>query len=135
MDVAPIIDELKKQLPDLIGAYQFGSSVAGANRLETADSDIDLAILCRQALASSRLFELKQILESVAGRDVDLIDLRRADSVITAQILGSGTVICRVDAYALSSFEVTAMAKYCNLNEERRDVLDAIKKRGFIHAR
>ena len=92
-------------------------------------------MLASHPIAAQSLFDLKRILEPIAGRDVDLIDLWSADDVITHQILESGVCIYQSDSKALALFEVTAMAKYCNLNEERKGILLDIKKRGRIHAR
>ncbi|MBX3334540.1 MAG: nucleotidyltransferase domain-containing protein [Nitrospira sp.] len=121
---------IKKTVPSLIALYRFGSAQRGAVR---PDSDIDLAILTQEALPELRRFELAQDLAIQLHRDVDLIDLRSASTVMRMQILSTGTCLAGQDEQARREFEMYAYSDYARLNEERREILKGIRKRGLVY--
>ncbi|MCK6493764.1 MAG: nucleotidyltransferase domain-containing protein [Nitrospira sp.] len=117
MNSATIVRFLREHIPDLVAIYQFGSQVRGD---ATPDSDIDLAILAKRTLPSERLFELGQELAARLGRDVDLLDLKRASTVMRAQVLATGRILDSREGSARAEFEMYAYSDYARLNEERR---------------
>lgn len=121
---------IKKTVPSLIALYRFGSAERGAVR---PDSDIDLAILTQEALPELRRFELAQDLAIQLHRDVDLVDLRSASTVMRMQILSTGTCLASQDEQARREFEMYAYSDYARLNEERREILKGITKRGLVY--
>ena len=129
------IEFMKARLPDLLAIYHFGSTSHKQAAHENEESDVDLAVLCSHPLPQEMRTSLSVDLATALGRDVDLLDLRGCDSVITAQVLEAGPPIFVSDAYEVGLFETTAMSKYCTLNEERRGILEDIQKRGRVHAR
>jgi len=114
----------------LTALYRFGSAERGTPR---PDSDIDLAILLDKPLPELRRFELAQELAIQLHRDVDLVDLRSASTVMRMQILSTGTCLASEDDGARREFEMYAYSDYARLNEERREILDSIKKRGQVY--
>ncbi len=121
---------IKKTVPSLIALYRFGSAERGAVR---PDSDIDLAILTQEALPELRRFELAQDLAIQLHRDVDLVDLRSASTVMRMQILSTGTCLASQDEQARREFEMYAYSDYARLNEERRDILKRISESGLVY--
>ena len=121
---------VKKTVPSLIALYRFGSAERGAVR---PDSDIDLAILTQDALPELQRFELAQDLAIQLHRDIDLVDLRSASTVMRMQILSTGTCLTSQDERARREFEMYVYSDYARLNEERREILRGISKSGLVY--
>jgi hypothetical protein len=66
-------------------------------------------------------------------RDIDLVDLRAASTVMRMQVLSTGTCLATFDDPARRTFEMYAYADYARLNEERRDILKSITARGLVY--
>lgn len=90
MNSATIVQFLREHIPDLVAIYRFDSEVRGD---ATRSCDIDLALLAQQALPGERLFEFAQELAARLGRDVDLLDLKRASTVMRAQVIATGRIL------------------------------------------
>ncbi|MBK9307542.1 MAG: nucleotidyltransferase domain-containing protein [Nitrospira sp.] len=121
---------IKKTVPRLIALYRFGSAERGAVR---PDSDIALAILTHEALPELSRFELAQDLAIQLHRDIDLVDLRLASTVMRMQILSTGTCLASQDEQARREFEMYAYSDYARLNEERGEILKGITNRGRVY--
>jgi predicted nucleotidyltransferase len=113
----------EKFAPELI--YLFGSAVRGELRL---DSDLDFAFLSEQFTDNYQVFIMAQQLADIVKRDVDLIDLHKASTVLKAQIVSTGKNIYASDANRRINFEIVALKEYALLNEERQLVLDNFVK-------
>lgn len=130
MTSTTITQFLTERIPELIAIYQFGSQARGnAGR----SSDIDLAILARDPISAEKLFEAAQDLAIQLHRDVDLLDLRAASTVMRAQVISTGQCLESKDEPARAEFEMYSYSDYARLNEERRDILRDIKERGLIY--
>lgn len=121
---------LFEALPDLLAVYVFGSA---STVYERAGSDLDLAILSARPLESVFVWELGERIAACIGRDVDLVDLRRASTVMIAQIVSSGRRLSCADEAHCAAFEAHAFSDYARLNEERRDIVADIRARGLVH--
>ncbi len=77
---------------DLRFALVFGSLVAGR---ETAQSDVDVAVMAEHPLDASRRRELMELLASATGRPVDLVDLSTAGVPISLSALQGKLILCR----------------------------------------
>ncbi len=108
----------------------FGS--AAEERLRD-DSDIDLAFLSEKSLSEYEVFIIAQELANELGRDVDLIDLRKASTVFKANILGTGKIIYSSDENRKHEFQINTFKDYALLNEERKEILDRTMERGSIY--
>ncbi|MBI4402375.1 MAG: nucleotidyltransferase domain-containing protein [Nitrospirae bacterium] len=131
MDMEGLIREVKKAVPSLIALYRFGSQAKGEARPE---SDVDLAILAADALPSSTLFALQQELAASLKRDVDLVDIRAASTVLRMQVLSTGECLYSADDLVREQFETVVYSAYARLNEERRAILEDIRARGRVYA-
>jgi predicted nucleotidyltransferase len=130
MNDAGLVEYIKKSVPSLIALYRFGSQTKGTAR---PASDVDLAILSRVALSELRRFELAQDLAIQLHRDVDLVELRSASTVMRMQILSTGTCLTSVDEQARREFEMYTYSGYARLNEERQDILKRISASGLVY--
>lgn len=127
----PVIQRITCAFPGLIALYCFGSQIQGTAH---ATSDVDLAILPNDPLAPERMFELKHDLAIFLHREVDLIDLRVASTVLRMQVLSNGECLFSGNDRIREEFETVVFASYARLNEERCGILDDIRARGTIYA-
>lgn len=117
-------------LPDCRAIYRFGSWGSAAER---QDSDLDIAILPAERLQSVKRWELAQALAADLRRDVDLIDLLSASTVLRMQVVAHGERLYQIDTSEMEQFEDTIFSGYARLNEERRDIVADVVQRGSIH--
>ena len=123
---------LLREIPDLLVAYRFGSTVTGATH---AGSDVDLAVLAPRPLEGERRFEIAGKLEAELRRGVDLVDLRAAPTVLRMQVMTTGTVIVVQDERARTEFENLTFSQYVRLNEERRAIVEQVLRERSVHGR
>jgi uncharacterized protein len=110
----------------VVAIYLFGSAVSGEIM---PDSDVDLGILLTEKMDSGALWNIAQEIASVLNRDVDLIDLLSASTVMQYEILTSGTRLYCGNADCCNSFDNQVMTAYLDLTEQRRDILTDIQER------
>jgi uncharacterized protein len=122
---------LNKKIEGLIAVYLFGSQL---NNLSNQESDVDLAILASHKLIHLDRHSREQECAQLLGKNVDLIDLLNTDTVLAYQIVLEGKVIFLKKKLECDLFENRIMSQYCNLNEERKEILQDIKKRGRVYA-
>lgn len=130
MDDNAQIEYIRQSVPGLIALYRFGSQAKGTAH---PNSDVDLAVLARNPLPNMRRFELAQELATQLHRDVDLVDLRTASTVMRMQVISTGECLASQDEPARREFEMYAYSDYARLNEERRDIIKGIVKRGLVY--
>ena len=131
MDDKGLTEYLQQAIPDLVALYRFGSY---ARDEAGPHSDVDLAVLARTSIPNLRRFELAQDLAIQLHRDVDLVDLYTASTVMRMQVLSTGTCVMSFDDTARREFEMYAYSDYARLNEERREIVKDIAKRGSVYA-
>jgi uncharacterized protein len=66
-------------------------------------------------------------------RDVDLVDLRSASTVMRMQILSTGTCLIGQEERARREFEMYAYSNNARLNEERREIVKGITNSGLVY--
>jgi uncharacterized protein len=128
-DVA-LSEYIRKAVPGLIALYRFGSQAKGTAR---PGSDVDLAILSRESVPNLRRFELAQELAIRLHRDVDLVDLRSASTVMRMQVISTGESLDAPNELARREFEMYVYSDYARLNEERQDILKRITQSGVVY--
>lgn len=129
-------EELTQQLIDIINQHVqpdfillFGSFAKGNAR---EDSDIDLAYFSKHPLSSYERFNLAGELATVANREVDLVDIKRIDTVFTMEIFEQGIPIYIRDENEFTRQKIRAYSMYATLSEQRAPILEAIKERGSV---
>lgn len=125
--IAAIVDDA---LPGLIALYRFGSTAGGETH---ASSDVDLAFLAVSPIDPLVRFQIQEHLAQRLGLDVDLVDLRNASTVMRMQVLSGGRLLATCDPTAQEAFEDYTYSAYARLNEERRDILEQIRREGRVH--
>ncbi|MEW6683037.1 MAG: nucleotidyltransferase domain-containing protein [Nitrospirota bacterium] len=121
---------IRDGLPDVVAIYRYGS--AGTQH-ERPDSDVDLAVLPARPLTFDTMLKLSGALSDVAGRQVDLVDLLKAPTILRAQIVAYGERLYCADERAGSVFEDYVFSSYARFNEERRALVADILARGSVY--
>lgn len=129
-DWQAVVALLRRGIPELQAVYHFGSS---AHASEHASSDVDLAVLAGKPCPPLTRFALSNACARLLHAEVDLVDLASANTVLVAQVIESGRLLFDHNPVLVAGFEVTAMAKYCQLNEERRELVADIQQRGCVY--
>lgn len=127
---AQITAFLRDAIPGLIAVYRFGST---ANGPPHAESDVDIAFLAAAPVAAVDRFALQEQVAARVGRDVDLVDLGRASTVMRMQVVSTGILLAAVDPAAQERFEDLTYSTYARLNDERREILEQIRREGRVH--
>ncbi len=121
-----VVSVLSEQIPSLRFAYVFGSAARDALR---PDSDYDVALEAADELDVEVLIHLSGVLESVVGRKVDVVDLRRAGPVLRMQILTAGHLVTCIDRRALAEFQMYTPAQYEDWKHLSRPLEQALIRR------
>lgn len=134
--IKPFQDELiriiQSALPDTEAIYIFGSF---AKNNAHDSSDLDLAVYWEKKPPAELIYHVKTEISSLVKRDIDLVDLVRADTVTQAQIVSESRLIYNRRPKELAFFETRVLSQYVQLNLERREILQDIIKRGQIYGR
>lgn len=126
-----IISTILKYHPSVTAIYLFGSYTSGENR---EPGDIDIAVLLSpESSGESKNTDLQFELETVFNKRIDLVYLRKTNTVLQKEIIMADTRIFCSDQYAADEFEMLVISKYQKLNEEREEIIkDALKTGVFI---
>lgn len=125
-----LVQMICTEIPEVLAIYLFGSHSLG---LQHADSDIDLAILPKKKLSETEVWTLAQALAAKHSRDVDLIDLKQASTVMRMQVISKGQRLYCSDEESCEVFEDFVFSDYAHLNEERAGILQDIAQRGTVY--
>lgn len=123
----PIVDELLRVFPRLELAYLLGSY---ETPYEKPTSDIDLAIWLENPLDEVVRFKFQEQLSLVFKRDVDLIDLYTASTVMRFEVVSKGRLLFKKDEDTRIRFEGLAISMYLRFEIERADIIKDFIARG-----
>jgi len=124
---------LEAEYPELEALYLFGS---WGSEHQRDDSDLDIALLLPANANSSKTLDwyclASELAELADTPKVDLIDLRKTNTILQMEIIDSGQRICA--SPSADHFELLTLSKYQKLTEERRDIVsDGINSGHFHH--
>ncbi len=131
MHTDAIINKLRERVPALAAVYLFGSRASGE---ATDQSDLDLAIAFDGPADPVRLWTLASDLENLSGCPVDLIDFRRASTVMQYRILMTGTRLWSRGA-DVDIYESFVLSEKTALDEARAGLIADIERTGTVHGR
>ena len=119
-----LIELVLETWPDTQAIYLFGS---WGTEYEQPQSDVDIAVLLPASQAkkagSLALSDLHLALQTVLNREVDLVNLRQAPTVLQKEVVVAGRRIYSVPGTVVDEFELLVFALYQKLNEERAGIL------------
>jgi len=90
----------------------YGSVASGK---EHPGSDVDIAVLDREALTVEKRIDLQSRLEETLRRPVDMVDLSRANGLILKQILSKGRVVVKRESAVYGHLMVKMMDQQTDL--------------------
>lgn len=131
VELAPVLALLGRDIPGLAGVYLFGSEAQGAAR---AGSDVDLALYAGRTVDAARLLEARHGAAALLRREVDLVDLAAADTVLQMQVLRDGKLLLAPDPSAVGFFELRVLRDYRDLKRRRAGIEADIAARGWVNA-
>ena len=130
-ELAGVVEALRRQVPGLLAVWVFGT---WGTVHERPDSDLDVAVLAEHPLTAEDIRAALAALSDATDRDIDLVDLTRADAVLRAQVVAYGRRLFCAEPGRCTAFEDFVYSDYARLNEERRAILQDVAARGRIHA-
>jgi len=130
MDVAAATELVRERVPGLRVMWLYGSQARGD---ALPESDVDLALLADAPVAPLELLGLQSDLAAVVGAEVDLVDMWTADDVFRVQVIEHGVVLFERTRSERARFEMQAASRYAFLNDERREILEDIVRRGRVY--
>lgn len=97
---------------DVRFAYLFGSTVQrGPDRAR----DVDVAVSFRRPASLFEVGELAASLEAQIGREVDVVDLDEATTLLRWEVVQNGRVVAAPDPRALAEFRAAVPLEYLEL--------------------
>ncbi len=127
LDVSYVVESLKAAFGEtLLGIVLYGSQASG---YATARSDIDLAVFISGKTSQQLLWDTAQELACHFGKDVDLIDLKDATTVLQKEVCQHGVWLEKIDAMACDLFETHVFSKYQQLEDDRRPIINDLLSR------
>ena len=109
MDLAKICKDVLIEYDNIIFAYIFGSFVTGTYR---NDSDIDLAIFINENISFDEYMEIKMKLTEVCKKEIDLIILNSATTLLKFEIYKNHILLFTRDKNKESGFKVRTLFEY-----------------------
>lgn len=131
VNLAPALEILRRETPGLVAVYLFGSVASDAER---SDSDVDLAVYASAPIDPLRLLDLQEALARVLSRDVDLVDLAAASTILQIQVIGEGRLVDAPQPRETALFEVRVMRDYQDLKARRVEIEADVVRRGRVYA-
>jgi predicted nucleotidyltransferase len=126
-----IVALLQAELPGLLGVWLFGSQ---ANGHANVHSDVDLAVLVAGRADPLQLWNIGQKLAAVMDRDVDLLDLRVASTVMQYQVITEGRLLWQKDAQGIL-YESAILSDKTELDTARAGLLADIRREGRVYGK
>jgi len=114
-ELAGAVSLLEGRFP-LSALWLFGSEARGQAR---PGSDVDLAALFSRPVPAEALFAARFDLETLFGRAVDLVDLRRASPALGLQVLRHGRLLLDRDPADRHVFAMLLPSRYVDLKIAR----------------
>ncbi len=129
--VEALTSDILGDAPGISAIILFGSAARGQLR---SDSDVDIAVIFEYTSIPSdeeRLL-LRQRLEEALQRDVDLVVLNDAPTILAYQALKYGKVIARPNPRAYHEFVMRLVTEYADFKRIRKPIEDAVIKRRVL---
>lgn len=126
------IKEILLQNIDCEAIVLFGSF---ARNTQNEESDIDIAFKSKQKITKKEIFDIKQKLEELINRDIDLINLDEIGEDFRYEILMNGITLCCKDEVKFELYKLDMYAEYFDFNISRQPIIDKIKNGGTLYGK
>jgi len=109
---------LKEFFKEAEGIWLFGSYADGTY---DENSDIDIAILFKNKKTPLEIFRMKENLELILKKDIDLIDLAAVNDVFAYEIVTKGKNIKKTNF--TDDYEYRIWLRYLDLQDDRKEII------------
>ena len=120
-----IIEELNCEAIVLFGSY--------SRNTQNEESDIDIAFKSKREISKKEIFYLKQELEEVAKKEIDLINLDDIGDAFRYEILINGNTLYCENELKFELYKLDMYREFLELNEGRMSIIERIKKGDTIY--
>lgn len=130
-----IIEKIKQAILkkiDCEAIVLFGSYSRGTQNLE---SDIDIAFRTKNVISKKEIFYLKQELEDISNKDIDLINLDDIGDTFRYEILINGKTLFCKNELEFELYKLDMYREFLDLNESRMPIIERIKKGDTIYGK
>lgn len=122
-----IIEDLNCEAIILFGSFARGT--------QNERSDIDIAFKSKREVTKKEAFTEKSLLEDIAKRDIDLVNLDEINDDFRYEILMNGKELYCEDKTKFDLYKLDMLREYLDLNESRLSIIDRVKKGGTIYGK
>lgn len=122
-----IIEDLNCEAIILFGSFARGT--------QNERSDIDIAFKSKREVTKKETFTEKSLLEDIAKRDIDLVNLDEINDDFRYEILMNGKELYCEDKTKFDLYKLDMFREYLDLNESRIQIMDRVKKGGTIYGK
>lgn len=122
-----ILEKINCEAIVLFGSY--------SRNTQNKESDIDIAIKSKQEISKQDIYNLKQELEDIAQKDIDLINLDNIGDTFRYEILINGKTLYCKDELKFELYKLDMYREFLDLNESRMPIIERIKKGETIYGK
>lgn len=133
-EIKEILNKMVEYLKNEINPFAIILFGSYSRNTQNKESDIDIAIKGNN-IDLKKIYELKQKLEDISQKDVDLVDLDDISDVFRYEILMNGIKLLCQDDYKFDLYKLDMCREYLELNESRQDIIQRVKNGGSIYGK
>ena len=133
-EIKEILNKMVEYLKNEINTFAIILFGSYSRNTQNKESDIDIAIKGNK-IDSKKIYELKQKLEDISQKDVDLVNLDDISDVFRYEILMNGIKLFCQDDYKFDLYKLDMCREYLELNESRQDIIQRIKNGVSIYGK
>ena len=133
-EIKEILNKMVEYLKNEINPFAIILFGSYPRNTQNKESDIDIAIKGNN-IDLKKIYELKQKLEDISQKDVDLVDLDDISDVFRYEILMNGIKLFCQDDYKFDLYKLDMCREYLELNEGRQDIIQRVKNGGSIYGK
>ena len=130
-----VFEKLKNKLMEKLDCEAIVLFGSYARETQNAESDIDIAFKSNKEITKKEIFTLKQELEDIANKDIDLINLDNIGDGFRYEILINGITLYFKDNVKFELYKLDMYREYLDLNESRKSIIERIKNGGTIYGK
>ena len=133
-EIKEILNKMVEYLKNEINPFAIILFGSYSRNTQNKESDIDIAIKGNN-IDLKKIYDLKQKLEDISQKDVDLVDLDDISDVFRYEILMNGIKLFCQDDYKFDLYKLGMCREYFELNESRQDIIQRVKNGGSIYGK
>ena len=130
-----VIEKIKNKILQAIDCEAIVLFGSYARETQNEESDIDIAFKSNQVITKKDIFKLKQELEDIANKDIDLINLDDIGDIFRYEILINGKTLYCKDEFKFELYKLDMYREFLDLNESIQPIIERVKKGDTIYGK